>query len=290
MRSEPLAALRQELPARSPSTSDARPDLSPEQGSENADAAVLDVGQVAFLKENLDASLRVYARSHFFTWTQGLLQSLIRHDVMVCGLRNGGPLSLRVDSFATVVPDCTIFSETFLQDASVTLNLIKAWKKRRFRPVIGEAGDDALFGRGAFTRELERIGATQVVAHGTHDVNGDMASFFTFACPPGTVGPRQAYLVQLAVPFLHSAWVRTQVNGAAKSDHLERGGKGVVTSREQEILRWIYLGKSNGEIGTILNISSLTVKNHVQKILRKLNVVNRTQAVGKALETRILCP
>jgi DNA-binding NarL/FixJ family response regulator len=32
------------------------------------------------------------------------------------------------------------------------------------------------------------------------------------------------------------------------------------------------------------------VKNHVQKILRKLNVVNRTQAVGKALEARIIVP
>jgi DNA-binding NarL/FixJ family response regulator len=30
------------------------------------------------------------------------------------------------------------------------------------------------------------------------------------------------------------------------------------------------------------------VKNHVQKILRKLNVVNRTQAVSKALESRII--
>jgi DNA-binding CsgD family transcriptional regulator len=35
-------------------------------------------------------------------------------------------------------------------------------------------------------------------------------------------------------------------------------------------------------------ISPLTVKNHVQKILRKLNAVNRTQAIGKAIELRIL--
>jgi len=57
---------------------------------------------------------------------------------------------------------------------------------------------------------------------------------------------------------------------------------------EQEILKWIHVGKSNIEIGTILAISPLTVKNHVQKILRKLNVQNRTQAVGKALALRIL--
>src|ERR687896_1591897 len=151
MRSENPAALRPEIPASAPTSK-----------TENGDAVGLDVVQLLSLKENLDASLRVYARPHFFSWTQGRLQSLVRHDVLVCARRNGAPLSLRVDSFATVVPDCTIFSETFLQDASVALKFIEAWQKRRFRPVICEAGDRTLLGRSAFTRELERIGATQL--------------------------------------------------------------------------------------------------------------------------------
>ena len=67
-------------------------------------------------------------------------------------------------------------------------------------------------------------------------------------------------------------------------------GNGEITVRELDILKWIYLGKSNFEIGAILKISPLTVKNHVQKILRKLNVVNRTQAIGKAIELRLLNP
>jgi hypothetical protein len=46
------------------------------------------------------------------------------------------------------------------------MSLIKAWQKGRSRLVICEAGDGALFGHDAFTRELERSGATQVVAHG----------------------------------------------------------------------------------------------------------------------------
>ena len=65
---------------------------------------------------------------------------------------------------------------------------------------------------------------------------------------------------------------------------------GLLTPRETQILQWIYHGKSNIEIGMILDISPLTVKNHVQKTLRKLNVLNRTQAVGKALALRIVNP
>ena len=56
----------------------------------------------------------------------------------------------------------------------------------------------------------------------------------------------------------------------------------MLSEREAEILRWMRAGKTNQEIGLILNISPFTVKNHVQKILRKLNVTNRTQAVAKS--------
>jgi DNA-binding CsgD family transcriptional regulator len=54
-----------------------------------------------------------------------------------------------------------------------------------------------------------------------------------------------------------------------------------LTERESEILAWMALGKTNPEIGSILGISAFTVKNHVQRILKKLDVINRTQAVGK---------
>ena len=54
-----------------------------------------------------------------------------------------------------------------------------------------------------------------------------------------------------------------------------------LSARESEILAWVALGKTNPEIGSILGISVFTVKNHVQRILKKLDVTNRTQAVGK---------
>jgi len=169
--------------------------------------------------------------------------------------------------------------------------LLKAWEERRYQPVIIEPGN-AAFPGGAFTRELERIGATQLLVHGLHDSEGRAISLFTFACRPGSAGARQAYLAQLLAPALHAAWVRTQLqrhaDGSAAAD--KSTGHSVLTVRELDILKWIYVGKSNFEIGAILKISPLTVKNHVQKILRKLNVVNRTQAIGKSLELRILNP
>lgn len=240
---------------------------------------------------NLDASLRVHTRPHFFSWTQGMLQSLIRHEVLICALRSGEPLSLSVDSFAVNVADPSAFSDAFLRDAPVAPALLKSWEERRFRPLVCEVGDVKALAGGTFAGKLERIRATRLIAHGTHNSEGLMESFFTFACIPEGDVHRQAYLAQLLVPFLHAAWVRTRMNVRAKGNDAPKSLKrSAITTREQEILRWIYLGKSNFEIGTILSISPLTVKNHVQKILRKLNVVNRAQAVGKALDLRLLSP
>lgn len=51
-----------------------------------------------------------------------------------------------------------------------------------------------------------------------------------------------------------------------------------LTQRETQVLRHLALGLSNKEIGRSLNISVETVKEHVQHLLRKLNVNDRTQA------------
>ncbi len=266
--------------------------LAEENARTIAAPAALNDREVEILMLNLDASLRVHEHAHFFSWTQALLQSLIRHEVLICAVRGGDPQSMRADSFSMVAADQAVFGEAFLRDASVAPGLIKLWEDRGFRPLICDVATSPI-ARGLLAKELEGIGATQMLAHGTHDGEGRVTGFFVFACLPGSIVARHAYLAQLVTPFVYSAWVRTQVNGRTKcndDDTANSGKTRKITGREQEILRWVYLGKSNFEIGAILDISPLTVKNHVQKILRKLDVVNRAQAVGKALDLRILKP
>src|SRR5205085_5805151 len=111
------------------------------------------------------------------------------------------------------------------------------------------APDSAPLGSGGFTRELERLGATQLLVHGIHDAEGRAISLFIFACRPASASQRQAYLVQLLAPSLHAAWVRTQLTKRAETGGDKAAGGSVLTVRELDILKWIYLGKSNFEIG-----------------------------------------
>ena len=255
----------------------------------SAGPAALEPQHAEALILNLDASLRVYGRAQFFSWTQGLLQSLLPHEVLVCALRCAESRSMRADGLG-MAPQSAALGELFVRDAAAAPALLGEWRERGCQPLACAARPGEALCGGEFARELQRVGASELIAHGTCDGDGQTGSFFVFCCRPGTAGAMQRYLVQLVLPALHAAWLRAQSEAQRVPGPGYAGTEAGLTPREQEILRWIAIGKSNFEVGAILGISPLTVKNHVQKILRKLNVVNRTQAVGKALGTRIIAP
>jgi DNA-binding NarL/FixJ family response regulator len=57
-----------------------------------------------------------------------------------------------------------------------------------------------------------------------------------------------------------------------------------VTGREADVLLWIANGKTNREIGQILEMSPRTVNKHLEQIFRKLGVENRTSAAAIAIK------
>ena len=61
-----------------------------------------------------------------------------------------------------------------------------------------------------------------------------------------------------------------------------------LTAREIECLRWSAAGKSSDEIAIILTISSHTVVSYLKSAMRKLNAVNRMQAIARACRYRLL--
>jgi len=63
-----------------------------------------------------------------------------------------------------------------------------------------------------------------------------------------------------------------------------------LTEREVEVLRLLAQGQTNQQIAQELVVSSLTIKTHVQRIIRKLGVSDRTQAAVRAAELGLLIP
>lgn len=78
-----------------------------------------------------------------------------------------------------------------------------------------------------------------------------------------------------------SIWTREElrrVTGALATPRLAADIEVPLTKRENEVLRQIAFGLTNKEIAQALSISYETVKEHVQHILRKIGVTDRTQA------------
>jgi len=245
----------------------------------------------------IDSSLKVRLRHHFFSWTQGAVQSLLPHDALLCVLNNTRTNEPQVDFFASmVIPDA---DREFLQRANggIYADLARNWRRNERRPFSYSRphGNEILTGDAQSVLDLpacarlSRLPFSRVATHALVGLNGEITGLFGLFGADGNAGPRELYLLELLLPHLFAVWLRVQTE-----QPLEAPGTDLpielktLTGRQIEILRWVHEGKSNIEIGLILDISALTVKNHVQKILRKLNVQNRTQAVAKCLSHRIL--
>ncbi|WP_047506206.1 helix-turn-helix transcriptional regulator [Rhizobium sp.] len=99
----------------------------------------------------------------------------------------------------------------------------------------------------------------------------------------GTRAPLgQTEVNELTMILLHALDAFNLVKSAKTSEHPP------LSAREREVVRWTSQGKTSIEIGQILSLSDHTVNAYMTSAIRKLDCVNRTQLVAKAIRYKLI--
>lgn len=92
--------------------------------------------------------------------------------------------------------------------------------------------------------------------------------------------PRSGIAIELIMPHLIHAFRGFRYLCSAQPFHL--------TKREYEILNWVKIGKTTWEIAQILSVSESCVNFHIDNLRKKLNAVNRGQALAVAVANGLI--
>jgi DNA-binding NarL/FixJ family response regulator len=146
---------------------------------------------------------------------------------------------------------------------------------------------------------LKRLGASETIRFIVLTTFDD-ADALVEGCRAGARGflLKDVSLEQLAATIRAIADGRTVLQPAITETLLRnlqtgalRPGAGVfndpLSEREREVIRLMAGGFSNREIGAMLGLSAGTVKNHVSRLILKLDARDRTSAVLRALASRL---
>jgi transcriptional regulator EpsA len=229
-----------------------------------------------------ESALHVKNHPGFFLWSQGALQMLIPHEILICGIRNGSARSFQMRRFSS----CRHFRDEHFEvicdpQNGLLSRAVSQWMKTG-EPFFLHPGTDDETDRLLLSSELKNM-----VTHGVWGSDADVSGYFCFSRTPVPADQRTSRILEVLIPILYVTFLRVLSSDARTAD----GGlrmNNLVTRREVEILGWIKEGKTTADIAGILKLSPFTVKNHVQNILKKLGARSRSHAVAQAMNLGLL--
>ena len=224
------------------------------------------------------ASRRVTLRHHFFSWVHGPLQSLIPHEILLCGVTDESGYLLH-ERFTA----CRYFKDDHYHRVihpgdGLVNHLAQEWQIAGAPCLIAALPEEP----GGWNARLGDLELKNVAFHGMNWINGQIKGYASFSRVRAPFDGRLALYLDILLPHLLATLARVLANESRASVDSKRPA-GLITAREVEVLTWVRDGKTNDEIATILGLSMLTVKNHLRHAMKKLVVRTRGQAVAKSI-------
>jgi transcriptional regulator EpsA len=265
--------------------------------------------------QTAEASLRIRDHGDLVQWLQGDVQNFLPHEVLIAawgdfgsgnitfnilsasphlrrdgkyGFGNPKPNGISVcleNSKPVGTRRCGVFP--FL------LDMRDRWLGHRCRPYVAlktSIEDDFAFICQRCNQDAAKLFCSMrsCLVHGFSDQRGKLECIYVFLSSEDLSDTVYRRSLRFFLPYLdHSlrqvSHLPVQVDEGSSTETRkdEAADLSGLSQREVEIMEWVRIGKTNFEVAMILNISAFTVKNHLQRIFRKLDASNRAQAVEK---------
>lgn len=232
-------------------------------------------------------SLVVDRHFQLFLWLQGEFQHFLPHEVLIAMVGNFESGEVAID-IVSPLPKVRTSNCVHCGMSSVATDLYERWRRNGYQlfSLAGELG--SLLGPEQCPCPVAPMlaGAGTMLAHGLRDGRSGEDALYLLMHPEPILGERQRRMFAMLLPQIDFACRRVvSLGDVGDACHPGVPTEYQLSVREVQILDWVRLGKTNDEIGSILDISAFTVKNHLQRIYRKMDVMNRAQAVAKLEET-----
>jgi len=240
-------------------------------------------------------SIEIKTHDEFLVWAQGALQEFLPHEVMIAAW---GDFALGIIYYDIITTLPGVRTEMMQENGipSFLKRLYSYWVSNDRTP------SHLLADRGVIRcRDIQDVrlktsmqNMKTALIHAIKDVRGGSDSFYVLMSSSKEIAPGRSKIFHQLLPYLDATLrqiedlpIHAPAADEEPSECLIKGSKLSIenvlklSDRESEIMGWVCSGKTNAEIGNLLNISTFTVKNHLKRIFNKLDVVNRSQSVAK---------
>ncbi len=230
-------------------------------------------------------------RRHFdlLCWLQGPVQRFLPHQILIAAWGDFGLGLIHHDIVSNLPGVRTQFSdaETLRR---LLCGLYDRWVDTEKAPyIIGVHDSGFSLNDSSLQCALGSAlkGMRNAIVHGIRDVSGRHDCLYVMFSSDNARDSQGRSAVAYLLPYLDAAMRQVAHPPAQKSvagvsdESVDPGSEFGLSEREIQIMEWVRMGKTNIEVAMILDISSFTVKNHLQRIFKKLGVFNRMQAVAR---------
>lgn len=231
-------------------------------------------------------SLAIDRHFQLFLWLQGEFQRFLPHEVFFAMVGDFATGDVALD-IVSPLPKVRTRQCVSCGIRSMAQELYARWKRNGYQ-LMTMTGDIASLVPAKCDCPIGPMiaGNGAMMVHGLRDGRSGQDALYLLLHPEQVLGDRERRMFAMLLPQIDFACRRVvAIDEDAAARPVLPGKTFELSARELEILEWVRLGKTNDEIGSILNISAFTVKNHLQRIYRKMDVLNRAQAIGKLEES-----